>query len=457
MSGKISRRDFMKAASLGSAAAFAVLAGCTPAAPKEAEKPAEGEQPQAEAPAAEAVELRFIKLAMGEEIGDYFNKTAIPEFQAKNPGVTVKVDMADWGTLGEKMLTSFAGNIPIDLVETGSDWVGPYAARKQFLAIDDYTKLWTEMSDFYKEMVDISVYQGKLMGLPYVLDVRTTCFRKDHFKEAGLDTEKGFETWDDVVNFGKQLVKYDDQGNITRAGYTLNATSPTDAVFEFWYYIVQNGIDVVVPWGSWDPNDVKFNGPEGQEALQFMYDLINVHKVSPLTGMSAKTPDLSALAEGVTSGTVSGSSEVANWKKYQPDQLENLGVGVPLMHKVRKQYACPNVYAIGTNTKNPEKGFELMKFMLSKDVMTNMLAPDNALPPRASVAADAEYMKDPMLQKFNDVVKNGWGTTTPQAVDFPTLEIIGNYVQAALRTEMTVSEALDKAAEEVKKKITELA
>ncbi len=456
MSGKISRRDFMKAASMGSAAAFAVLTGCTPAAPSTAEQPAEGEQPQAEAPAAQPVELRFIKLSMLEAVQDYFEKTAIPAFQDANPGVTVKIDMADWGTLGEKMLTSFAGNIPIDLVETGSDWVGPYAKRKQFLPIDDYTNMYTEKDDFYKEMVDISIYQGKLMGMPYILDVRTTCYRKDYFEEDGFDPERPIDNWDEVISYGKKLVRYDDQGNITRAGYTLNATSPTDAVFEFWYYLVENGADVVQPWGSWDPNDVKFNGPEGVEALQFMYDLINVHKITPITGMSAKTPDLSALGEGVTAAMVNNSAEVGNWKRNQPDKINLLGVGVPLMKTKRLQYACPNVYAIGTNTKTPDQAWELMKYMISKDVLTNMLGPDNALPPRKSVADGAEYMKDPLLQKFQDVVKNGWGATTPQAVDFPTLEIIGNYVQAALRGEQPIEDALNKAAEEVKKKITEL-
>jgi ABC-type glycerol-3-phosphate transport system substrate-binding protein len=265
------------------------------------------------------------------------------------------------------------------------------------------------------------------------------------------------DTWDDVVNFGSKLVKYDDQGNITRAGYTVNATGPADAFFEFWYLLVENDSEVVKPWDSWDPNSVAFNGPEGVEALQFLYDIINKHKISPITGMSPKTPDLSALGEGVTAATVQGSWEVGNWKRNQPDKLDLLGIGTPLMRKKRMQYACPNVYAIGTNTKVPEKAFELMKFMLSKDVMIGMLGPDNNLPPRKSVAGDAEYMKDPMLKKFQAVVENGWGTTTPQATDFPTLEIVGNYVQAALRSEMSVQEALNTAAEEVKKKLQELA
>jgi multiple sugar transport system substrate-binding protein len=454
MSKPISRRGFLKlAASLAGTVAVAGLGGCAGSTPAPAGVK-EGET-SAKPPAPEAVELRFIKLSMADPVTQYFTETAIPQFEDENPGAKVTVDMSDWDHLGEKLLTSFAGNIPIDLVETGSDWVGPYAKRNQFLPLDEFLGGYPELDDFYKEMVDISRYQGKLMALPYILDVRTICYRKDHLKEAGLDPERPPDTWEDLVNYATKLVQTDAQGNISRAGYMIDASGPAGAFFEFWYLLVENGSGVIMPWESWDPANVTFNGPEGVEALQFLYDLINKYKVSPISGMSAKTPNLSALAEGVTSLTVQGSWEIGNWKLYQPDKLDLLGIGVPLMKKKRLQYACPNVYAIGTNTKVPTKAFDLMKFMVSKETMTGMLGPDNNLPPRKSVAVEADYMKDPMLKKFQDVVENGWGTTTPQAVDFPTLEIIGNYVQAALRGEVGIAEALDTSAEEVKKKITE--
>ncbi len=447
----LSRRQFLRLSALASVGA--ALAACAPAAAPA--QPAAGEG--APAPAGAVIELRFVKLAMSEPVSAYFNDTAIPGFMEANPNIKVQVDMSDWGTLGEKMLTSFAGNIPLDLVETGSDWVGPYARRKQFMPLDDYiTKDYQdEITDFYHDMVEISRVEGKLMGLPYILDIRTMCYRKDHFEEVGLDPETPPDTWDDLVEYATKLVKTDAQGNITRAGYMIDASTPAGALFEFWYLLVQNGSDVVVPWGSWDVNDVVFNGPEGVEALQFLYDLVNKYKVSPISGMATQNPSLSPLAEGVTSMATDNAGQIGNWKQYQPDKLELLGIGVPLMKKRRLQYACPNVYVIGTNTKHPDEAWKLMKYMISTEVMTGMLAPDSSAPPRKSIAANAEYMKDPLLTKFQEIPEKGWGATTPQAVDFPTLEIIGNYVQAVLRDEIGAKEALDKAADAVKQKIEE--
>ncbi len=461
---RLSRRKFLTYSA--GAGTLATLAACgapapapVPQAPAEApaEAPTAEEAKAPEQPAAEPFELRFIKLSMSDPVSEYFNGTAIPKFLEANPGATVTVDMSDWATLGEKMLTSFAGNMPIDLVETGSDWVGPYANRKQFLPLDDFVANYSEFSDFYPRMVDISRYKDKLMALPYILDIRTMCYRKDHFQEAGLDPNTSPDTWDDLVAYATKLVKTDDQGNITRAGHMLNATAPGDAMFEFWYFLVQNGTNVIVPWGSWDSKDVVFNNDAGVEAVQFLFDLINKYKVSPITGMSAKTPDLSALAEGVTSMTVQGSWEVGNWKRNQPDKLDLLGIGVPLQKVKRLTYCCPNVYAIGSNTKTPAKAWLLMEHMVSEEIMTGMLSPDNNSPPRKSVVSNAAYMKDPMLVKFQAIPEKGWGDTTPQATEWPTLEIIGNYVQAVLRSEMGIKEALDKAAEEVKKKVEELA
>lgn len=440
----LSRRHFLRLSAL--ATAGALFAACAPSAP--APGAAEGE-------AAAAAELRFIKLAMSEGVTEFFEGTAVPKFEEANPNYTLTVDMSDWGHLGEKLLTSFAGNIPVDLVETGSDWVGPYAVRKQFLPIDDYVQkdFQDQIDDFYSDMVDLSRYDGSLMALPYILDIRTMAYRIDHFEEVGLDPETPPDTWEDLVSFGMQLVKTDDQGNITRAGYQLNASTPTDALFEYWYFLVQNGSNVIVPWGSWDTADIVFNGPEGLEALQFMYDLIHKHKISPMTGMSAKMPNLSPLGEGITSMATVNSGEIGNWRTYQPDQLPYLGIGVPLIHKERYQYSVPNVYAIGTNTKTPDAAWALMKHMVSQEIMIGMLEPDASSPPRKSVAAEAEYMQDPMLAKFQQIPEKGWGTTTPQAVDFPTLELIGNYIQAALRDEMGMQEALDTAAGEVAKKV----
>jgi ABC-type glycerol-3-phosphate transport system substrate-binding protein len=448
MRPQVSRRDFLRLSATG--VAGALLVACAPAAP--AGQPAAGGEP-----AAAGGELRFIKLAMSEPEEAYFTGTAVPQFEELNPGYTVTVDMSDWGHLGEKMLTSFAGNLPIDLVETGSDWVGPYARRNQFMPLDDFVEAGynEELADFYPDMVAISVYQDQLMGLPYILDIRTTVYRKDHFEEVGLDPEKGPDNWEELVEFGQKLVQTDAQGNITRAGYNMNASDPTNALFEYWYMLVQNGTDIVVPWGSWELDDIAFNGPDGVEALQFLYDLVHKYKITPLTGVSAKTPNLTPLAEGMASIDVDGSSAVGNWKLYQPDKIDLLGIGVPLMHKDRKQYACPNIYAIGTNTKDPEGAWKLMTHMVSREIMTGMLSQESWSPPRKSIAAEAEYMQDPLLQKYQQIPEEGWGATTPQAVDFPTLELVGNYVQAALRDEMGIQEALDKAVEEVRTKVEE--
>jgi len=452
---RLTRRRVLAISAGAALAGLAAACAPTPAAAPATEV---AEEPTAPPKAEKEVELRFIKLAMDRDVETYFQETVIPAFQEANPGYTVKVDMSDWGHLGEKLMTSFAGNLPVDLVETGSDWVGPYAARKQFLPLDDMVQAdyQDEIQDFYPDMVDISRYKGQLMALPYILDIRTLCYRKDQFEEVGLDPESGPDTWDDLVEYATKLVQTDASGNITRAGYLISAADPGGAMFELWYLLVQNGTDVIVPWGSWDPNDVQLETPEAKEALQFLVDLVNTHKVSPMTGMTTKNPDLSPLSEGIASMCSEGSWIVGNFKRYAPDKLEYLGVGAPPMKVQRKHYACPNVYAIGSNTKDAEGAWTLMQHMISKEIMTGMLSPENNTPPRKSVAADAEYMQDPLLQAFQAIPEKGWGTTTPQATEWPTLQNIGNYVQAALREEMTVEEALARAAEDTKRKIEEL-
>ena len=85
------------------------------------------------------VTLRLIMLSMNEDTQLYFDELALPDFLETHPGYKVDVDLSTWGNLGEKMLTSFAGNIPVDVVQAGADWIGPYAIRGQFISLAPFT------------------------------------------------------------------------------------------------------------------------------------------------------------------------------------------------------------------------------------------------------------------------------------------------------------------------------
>src|SRR5713101_413293 len=50
------------------------------------------------------------------------------DFKAKYPNVTVNVEIQQWGDIGTKLDTGFAGSTPPDVMELGNTLVAKYAA-----------------------------------------------------------------------------------------------------------------------------------------------------------------------------------------------------------------------------------------------------------------------------------------------------------------------------------------
>src|SRR5260370_24252007 len=50
------------------------------------------------------------------------------DFKAKYPNVTVNVEIQQWGDIGTKLDTAYAGSAPPDVVELGNTLVAKYAA-----------------------------------------------------------------------------------------------------------------------------------------------------------------------------------------------------------------------------------------------------------------------------------------------------------------------------------------
>src|SRR5215472_6887591 len=50
------------------------------------------------------------------------------DFKAKYPNVTVNVEIQQWGDIGTKLDTAYAGSTPPDVVELGNTLVAKYAA-----------------------------------------------------------------------------------------------------------------------------------------------------------------------------------------------------------------------------------------------------------------------------------------------------------------------------------------
>src|SRR5436309_9466340 len=89
------------------------------------------------------------------------------DFKAKYPNVTVNVEIQQWGDIGTKLDTAFAGSAPPDVMELGNTLVAKYAAAGALQDITSKKAGYENSSTWLQSLTDSCTLGGKLYCVPY--------------------------------------------------------------------------------------------------------------------------------------------------------------------------------------------------------------------------------------------------------------------------------------------------
>jgi ABC-type glycerol-3-phosphate transport system substrate-binding protein len=204
---------------------------------------------------------------------EYFNNVG-KEFEAATPSIKIDPTVLppDSKDIDSKLnAAKLAGTFP-DVFSAYLVFMGTRGARGDFEILDPYINQWPDKSDILESALDLGKYKGDIVGLGFFPAPKLVPYRKDFFREAGLDPEgpkKEPTTWEELASWGRKLTVRDASGNVTRAGLDIPSSTPATVFIEPW--MRQNGskvIDEINLEPSWtDAGAV--------EALQFVADLWN--------------------------------------------------------------------------------------------------------------------------------------------------------------------------------------
>ena len=125
----------------------------------------------------------------------------VADFEKENPGIKIHAIYA--GTYQDtlvKALTAFKSGDPPNIAVLLStdmftlideDAIAPF----DDLLKDSADKLWAQ--SFYPAFMENSQTGGKIWGIPFQRSTIVMFWNKDAFKAAGLDPDKGPDTWDE--------------------------------------------------------------------------------------------------------------------------------------------------------------------------------------------------------------------------------------------------------------------
>jgi ABC-type glycerol-3-phosphate transport system substrate-binding protein len=244
--------------------------------------------------------------------------------------------------------------------------------------LNPYIELETDfkLDDFYPAFREFGAIDGKQLSLHMTSNNLLLFYNKKLFKEAGLNPEVPPKTWDELRTAAKALTKPG------QWGYQI--TGVNDEYFEslswqFQTMVWQNGGEI---WNG-DFTAPAFNDEKGYEALQFLVDLIEKDKVTPLN----------APEKGFENGRV-GMILQGTW--MTKDYEDNLGADLGAAFLPQKQQYATNVggnelMMVQSDEARQQAAWEFFKFLMSKDVQITLSKSSGELPSRKSIMEDPEF------------------------------------------------------------------
>ena len=156
-------------------------------------------------------------------------KQLVDEYNEKNQkNVFIDMDCMQFASLQEKLATAIASNTCPNM-HLGFA-VGEYQMRHIYIPLDDiFVKTVLRRDDFVKEIIDTCYADdGHIYGIPFQVTSTFVYWNKDLFTQAGLDPEKGVETWEDLITVTKAIDQLG--GNITGGGFGTDGTGNVTAM-----------------------------------------------------------------------------------------------------------------------------------------------------------------------------------------------------------------------------------
>ena len=377
-------------------------------------------------------------------------KSAKKKFEKLHPGVKINLLGFPGDVLHQKVLLSKAGGPKPDIMQTDTIWLGEFAQQGIASNLDSYYANWKDKSDYSPSFLNSSRWKGHYYGVWLNTDVRLMLWNKDIFRQAGLNPDKGPQTWSQLVAAGKQI-----QSKVPgTAGVGINAAASEDTA-DFWYPLLwMSGGDILNK--SW--TKATFNSPAGVRALQFYVDLVNKYQVTPKDVITQQSSDVEqALLSGsygiVLSQSGGGYGDFTELKT--PAQFEKK-IGNALIPR------CPGckptsgsggwLLTVNSASQNKDLAWEYITMVTDGQNALPFDYAQSVIPVRKSVIR--KYKNGVSKYPYSQVVASAYAVThfrpwVPTYTKF--VEQIYTAIEKAVAGKATAKAALDSAAAKTNK------
>ncbi len=310
-------------------------------------------------------------------------KKAKADFEKENPNVELEITAMNLRDFEQKLAVSLPAGTGPDIFIT-SEYIVPLYISAGLVSPPPEKVAQFIDKNFDALVKSVNRFSGpgdskpRIYGVPHIGIARVQYFNKDMMKEAGLEP-KAPETWDQLFDAARKIVKYDKDGNITRSGMSLRIFGGGSGIGEkFMIKLVQAGGSFLgrTADGGWK---AAYNSEAGVDTLSYYLDALYTYKID---SFEAKK-DTDAFVNGLTAFYDRELFPVPIIHKTSP----NLSFGTaPMPGKVhRGTVYSTESYFVPKSAKNKDLAWDVVLFFQREPYVKAFFKDQGWIPPRTDI------------------------------------------------------------------------
>jgi multiple sugar transport system substrate-binding protein len=341
------------------------------------------------ATAASAVEIEYWQYFFEPRVAAM--EKLIENFEAANPGITVKMTHFPYADYRTKVAAAIPAGEGPDVVQLFYGWLNDYIEAKLIQPLPEASFPAAEIEANFFPMVSAMKVNGQFYALPTAVRSLALFYNERLFEAAGIDHPP--ETLDELVETAKKIAERDAAGNLTQVGITLGMTAQD----HHWWR------EVLVRQFGGEPyvdnyRTVNYDNDAGRKAFDFYTGLVTEHGVTDVGFMDEPQAAFKAGRAGMH---IDGSFRIGALKKTR-----GLKWGVAELPAgpdgTKSNYSSYWVNGITTKAQGEkyDAAIKFLQYITTPEAMQIWLETVGELPASPKAALTDENKADPVYGAF---------------------------------------------------------
>jgi multiple sugar transport system substrate-binding protein len=355
----------------------------------------------------------------------------IKEWEAKNPGYKVSVEIVGWAQCQDKITTLAAAGTPVGLAYVGSRTLKQLSESDLIVPVPMTDE---EKASYYPHIVSTVTFDGQQWGVPVAFSTKALYWNKDLFEKAGLDPETPPKTWQELYDMAKTIKE-----KTGTAGYGLTAKTFDNTMHQFLHWVYTNDGTVID-----DEGKITLDSPQNVEALTWYGKMTDVSEEGPT---AYEQDELTPLFNDAKVAMI----EQGPWVRVRVNKDLKWGVApLPLGPEAKGPgtLLITDSLAVFKGTGYEDKAADLAKWLTNPEHQF-FYEKTHGLTPLRPVPGVEEMVKaDPTWKPFLDGISNGG--PEPLFTDYKAFQnAMIDMVQSVVTKQAKPEDAIKKAATEI--------